>query len=473
MSFKKVFFRNIFISGGYTFLAQFLSFLASLITSRLLSPGDFGLVGLITVFSGFISVFSDSGITMAVIRSEYRDTYYRGLNTVSILIGIFLCFLFILLIYPISLFYKNQDLLLPGIAISFLFIIRSVNVVPTAVLQKRLAFGVAGKALFFGVFASTISAIVMAYSGFTYWSLIWSQYIASIVTGLIIFSKTGFINPFVSKPVLFKSFYLAKALIGSIMGFNMINYWARNADNLIVGKYYSTNDLGIYSRAYLMLMMPLTVITAIFSSVMYPSLIKHKSEGGNVEKEYYFMLKVISFINIPIALVLILFPIQFVSILWGNNWLAVAQLLPYFGLLVLTQTLVSTLASIMVMHKLEKHLMYTGWINAVFMVSGIVFGATISLTAIAAFYSLSYILLVLPLYIFYLFNYKLRTNASVLGFWLPKLFLSAFIWVGIYFSVFQIILVGLVVWIALIFWDARKELSAIQARLLPKPSKAL
>ena len=220
-----------------------------------------------------------------------------------------------------------------------------------------------------------------------------------------------------------------------------------------------------------MLMMPLNLITSIFSSVMLPSLTKHKNNGGDVETEYYFMLKVISLINIPIAFILILFPEPLVRILWGNNWIDVAHLLPYFGELVLTQTLVSTLASIMVLQKLEKHLMYTGWINAVFMVSGIIFGATISLTAIAAFYSLSYIVLVLPLYIFYIFNYKLRINMQVLKFWLPKLFLSIFIWLGIYLAVFPVVLSGLTLWVALIFWDVRKELVIISNWLLPKLSR--
>jgi len=471
MSFKRTFFKNLFVSGGFTYLTQLVTLSASFITSRLLAPADFGLVGLITVFSGFISAFSENAIAMAVIRSECKQTYYRGLNYLSIFLGIILCTITILLIYPISLFYNNHNIIWPGIAIAFLFIGRSVSIVPTALLQKELQFGKAGRILFFSTVVGTISTIIMAYLGASYWSLIWSQYVTAIVSFIILFSAKQAVFSKTRLVVVRKTFGLARKLIGSIIGFNMVNYWARNADNLIVGKYYGTSDLGIYNRAYLMLMMPLNLITSIFSSVMLPSLTKHKNNGGDVETEYYFMLKVISLINIPIAFILILFPEPLVRILWGNNWIDVAHLLPYFGELVLTQTLVSTLASIMVLQKLEKHLMYTGWINAVFMVSGIIFGATISLTAIAAFYSLSYIVLVLPLYIFYIFNYKLRINMQVLKFWLPKLFLSIFIWLGIYLAVFPVVLSGLTLWVALIFWDVRKELVIISNWLLPKLSR--
>ena len=459
MSFKKTFFKNLFVSGGFAYMTQLLTLFASFITSRLLVPSDFGLVGLITVFSGFIGAFSESAISMAVIRSEYRETYYRGLNYLTMALGVVLCVITILLIYPISLFYNNSNLILPGIAIAALFIARSLSIVPNALLQKELHFGKAGKVLFFSTLFGTVSTILMAYFGAGYWSLIWSQYVTGLISfGILykakknVFGKTGLV-------VIKVTFKKAKKLIGSIIGFNAINYWARNADNLLVGKFYGTSDLGIYNRAYLMLMMPLNLITSIFSSVMYPSLIKYKSKGGDVQEEYYFMLKVISIINIPIALVLILFPLPLVKLLWGDNWLGVATLLPYFGLLVLTQTLASTLAIIMVIFKLEKELMYSGWINAAFMVGGIALGATISLKSVAAFYSLAYITLVLPVYIFYIFNYKLkRDNINVLSFWLPKLCLSLLIWNGIYFSISQLVFLGIIVWILLILWDVKKEL---------------
>ena len=123
MSFKKNFFKNLLISGGYNYLSQLVTFVASFVTSRLLTPNDFGLVGLIAVFSGFITIFSDSGLSMAVIRSGYKQTYYRGLNFLSLVIGCMLCIAMIALIYPIAYFYQNSGIILPGIAIAFLFII--------------------------------------------------------------------------------------------------------------------------------------------------------------------------------------------------------------------------------------------------------------------------------------------------------------------------------------------------------------
>ncbi len=449
MSFKRSFFKNLLISGGYTYLSQIINLFASFITSRLLLPSDFGLIGLITVFSGFITVFSDSGITMAVIRSGYQQTYYRGLNAVSVVIGVALCFVSILLVYPISLFYKNPLLIWPGIAISFLFLFRSLNIVPTAILQKKLQFTKLGKIVLFSTIAATLSTIFFAYAGFKYWSLIISQFVNTVITFILLTDK---IKLKVRKPVFIKSFRLARTLIGSLTGFNIINYWARNSDNLIVGKFYGTTDLGIYNRAYLMLQLPLSLISGLFTSVLFPSLSKHKKEGGDVQSEFYFILRIISIVNLPVALILIIFPKQFVNILWGKNWLAVADLLPYFGLLVMIQTLLSPLGNILVLEKKEKSLMIIGGTGAMLLIIGIIYGATISLNSIAAFYSLSFIVLVLPLNVFYGIK-KVLGFTGVLKFWIPKIFLCLILWIGIYNHLTNLLIPALIIWIIIAFFS--------------------
>lgn len=466
MSFRKTFLKNIFISGGYAYLSQLVNFFASFITSRLLLPSDFGLVGLITVFSGFITVFSDSGLSMAVIRSRYENTYHRGLNSVAIIIGLVLCILTLLLVYPISLFYKNDTLILPAIAISFLFIIRSFYTIPMAVLQKRLQFSAAGKILFISTIAQTISTIILAWMGYKYWSLIWSQYVQAIIIYAMVYAKTSEKLLSFNKPVFVRSFQLAKKLIGSLIGFNVVNYWARNADNLLVGKYYGTNDLGIYNRGYLMLQLPLNLITGLFNTVLFPSLVKYKNEGGNVEGEYFFILKVLSVINLPIGFILIIFPEQFVRILWGNNWIGVASLLPYFGLMVMIQTLLSTFGNILVLQDKERVLMFTGWVSAGSLIVGIIYGATVSLIGVAAFYTFTFVVFVFPFQILYVSNKRLHFTSGFLNFWLPRILLAPLLWIAIYFSLHNFIYLLMLIWTVLIIYNIRSGFNKAYKRVL-------
>jgi len=462
MSFKINFLKNILVSGGYNYLTQIISFLASFIILRLITPENFGLVGLITVFVGFISIFSDSGISFAVIRASYGNSYHRGVNTLSVYIGLGLFFSMLILIYPISHFYKNSALILPGIAISFLFILKSFNIVPSAILQKRMDFGYLGKANFVGAIFNIAGTIVFAFLGFEYWALIWPQFLSSAIIYLILIKRVDLPFGLVRKPLLVKSFVLTKALIKSLIGFNLINYWARNADNLIVGKVYGESDLGIYNRAYTMLTLPLSLITGVFSSVLYPSLIKLKQEGGDIFQEYYFSLKIISLLNLPVAVLLMLFPREFVQVLWGSTWMPVAELLPYFGLLLLTQSLLSTVGSILIMEGKEKQMVISGWIGAFFMIFAIIAAAQISLKAIAQFYTLSYIIFVLTFNIIYIYSCVLKCPPSLIWkFWFPKVMLSALIWFFLYNDQFTLLSLTVAGWTLVILIDSKDEIQRL------------
>src|SRR5690349_472736 len=129
MSFKKTLLKNILVSGGYNYLSQAISFLSSIIVSRLLTPESYGFVGLIAVFTGFLSIFSDSGISLAVIRSNYQYTYYKSVDTLALVVGTILCMLTCLLSFPIAMFFNKPALILPMIVMSLIFIFKSMTLV--------------------------------------------------------------------------------------------------------------------------------------------------------------------------------------------------------------------------------------------------------------------------------------------------------------------------------------------------------
>jgi len=314
--------------------------------------------------------------------------------------------------YPISLFYKNSQLFWPTIVLSTTFLIRGLSLAQGALLAKQLKFGFIGKVTLICMVISVIITIILAYLGAAYWSLVIPQIFTAIITAIYYERevKLGFkIFPLSYIKVGFKH---TKRLIGSVIGFNTINYWSRNTDNMLVGKMYGAADLGIYNRAYSLLILPLSLITGLFNTILFPSMKKLQTEGGDIESEYYFVLRVITFLSYPLVIIFILFPHQLVLLLWGKNWLQVAVLLPYFGLLIFTQTLSSTCGSLLILYKKEREFMISGWVGAFFLISAIVIGAFISLKAIAQFYSISFFLFVLSFTVYYTFVYSLKFNKA-------------------------------------------------------------
>jgi teichuronic acid exporter len=456
--FKKGLFKNLLVSGGFTYLSQGINFLSSVIVSRRLSPRDYGLVGLITVFTGFILVFSDGGLSYALIRSDFGRTYQRVLNNLSWILGFILFSITIALAYPISYFYKSHQILLPTVVLAFTFLFRSLSLVQGAILAKNLDFAYIGKITLLGMVISVIVTIVLAYSGAGFWALVFPQIINAII--LTIFYerkvKLGFkIYPLNYLIVCFKH---TRKLIASILSFNAVNYWARNSDNLIAGKWYGAAQLGLYARAYTLLQLPLVLISGLFSNILFPSLKKLQQQGGNVESEYYFVLRMISLLTFPLVLVLIAFPGPLVHLLWGHKWMQVTGFLPYFGILIYTQTLLSTVGQLMVLQGKERQFMITGWVSAVFLVSGIVYGSTRSLVGVSQFYTLSYLLLVLIFNVIYAYVKVLKFNAyNVFLFWAPKLLISQLLWVSVYFTMPTLKITSLAVLFFSIVYESRNE----------------
>ena len=459
MSFRKGFFKNLVISGGYNYATQGLLFFSTVITSRLLAPETFGFVGLISVFTGFVSIFSDSGISYAVIRSDYQRTYHKALDTVAFYLGLCLCFITLLAAYPISVFFHNKALQLPTMVMGVLFLLKSMTLVRTALLAKALQFGTIGSVTLISALLQVLLTVVLALLNFDYWSLILPQLASSLLTVFLYERRVhlGFgLRPFAHAKVAFRH---TRKTLGNLMGFNLVNYWARNLDNLLVGRWFGVAELGIYNRAYNLLMMPLGIITGLISTVLFPSLKKLKSDGGDVSGEYLFILKMITVLTFPISFILILFPESLVLLLWGNAWLGVAQFLPYFGLLLFSQNLLSTTGGLLVLFEKEKVMMVSGWISAAVTSGAILYGAGISLVGIAQFYSLAFILFVLPFNLYYLFigafNFPKRQMHL---FWLPIIVLSLFIWQACYVHSHERKVAGVALLFLFILGQTRGEL---------------
>jgi len=428
MSFRKNLFKNIAILGGYNYTGQILSFLSSIVLSRLLLPEEYGFVALITVFTGFISTFSDAGLSYLIVRSDYGRTFHKTVHYLSFVIGVILFFLVVSIAYPISLFYDNRALILPTMVMSLNFILRSLITVPYGILSKKLKFNSLGSLELICQASEIVLMITLAFLKFSYWALIIPSIIGSIIRIFMYYHKTRLRFRILPTKYLKVGFRKAKSIIGNLSGFTLLNYWSRNADNLIIGKVYGPDSLGIYNRAYRLLRMVTGIMTGIFGKVLYPSLKDLSNRGGDINKEYMNLLGIISLLNYPIAFVLIFFAQPIVRILWSETWIAVADLLPYIGILILTQTLNSTTGNIFILLGKERTLMRIGIPTSIMIVAAIATGAFFSYVHILRFYTIAIIAFDIPVNIYYGFKRSFGySNREIIKFWFPKIILSSFI----------------------------------------------
>ncbi|MCF8369849.1 MAG: lipopolysaccharide biosynthesis protein [Bacteroidales bacterium] len=472
MSFRKSLFKNLLTLGGYNYSSQAANFLASIVLSRLLVPEEYGYVALITVFTGFVTIFSDAGISYVIIRSDYGRTFWRAVTNLSFYIGLALFGIMLILAWPIALFYDDASLVIPTMVMALTFIASALKIAPMAVFTKELNFNFVGKVRLIANLTSIGMMIIMAFLGFSYWSLIIPQILMHLVEFILFEYKLrlGFkIYPWCYTKAAYRK---TKSLLTNLSGFNLVNYWARNADNLIIGKFYSSYDLGIYNRAYKMLQLSLSLITGLFGTVLYPSLKKFTAEGGDLNPEYGGLLGVISLLNYPISAVLILIPYPFVRVLWGENWMLVADLLPYFGVLIMFQTLISTTGHIYLLLEHERRFMLIGVGSAILMVIAIVIGSFYSMKAVAISYAFCYMLLIVPLHIYVGFYKTFKFKFSFIWkFWFPKIIFGIAMMFAVFYELQTWLYIILPAYLIHLLYNQRTELSKLKGLILNRINK--
>ncbi|MEL4455025.1 oligosaccharide flippase family protein [Lutimonas vermicola] len=433
MSFYKKLLRNLIVVGGYKYSSTLILFFISMITARLLTPEDFGIVAIVTVITGFFLIFKDNGLSMAVIRSDYKYSFWNGTSNLliglSILVGAIIC----LLAYPVAIFYEDDRLINIVLFIGLNTSLSNFSLVSSALLRKNLQFATIGKIEMAASIFTAVCVIALALMDFKYWSLLIPMMIGNILKIFLYFKFSGFIPSIVNKKVIIVSFRMNMSILKGVTVFNVVNYWSRNFDNLLIGKIYGTSSLGIYSKAYGLLQLPLNLIRGVFSSVLFPSMKEKINIDGNWKKEYMNILKILSFVPVPLVFIFILFPTELITFVYGNQWTQVGEILPYFGILIFLQVLQTTVGHMVLLNGKDKEFMIWGLLSATLIVLSVLYGSSISMLAIAQYYTLCYITLVLPINMIYVFIMTLNINRSiVLKFWLPKIFFALILWIFLY-----------------------------------------
>lgn len=432
MGFKENFLKNVAVFGGYSYITWLIdSLISTVILSRFLGPEEYGFVALIYVFSGFIMLFSNTGLNYAVIRTDYGLKYQKIVFNLTIWIGVALAILMCLLAYPITLIYGNPDLFWPTILISAQFITSSTNIVPKALLEKNFDFSSIGRINAIMAIIKVPIMVLLAVLGFSYWSLIIPQVVMPIVKYFLLDRKAKFGIHLYGWKMTKLGFRKVRTLMGTLTISNIINYFARNTDNFVIGKFYGEASLGLYSRAYQFLYMARFLVNSVVGSVLFPSLNDARRKGEDYRPHFLDIAGMINLINLSIAVPLIMLAKPITLVLWGQDWLGVADYMPYIGAIIPIQTLAIAGQELFMLEKNEKAYLTVGIPMSLILIIGIVIGAFFSPLHIIRFYALALVVVQMPVNL-YFGHYRILkfTRKQILRFWGPKIVITT----GLIFS---------------------------------------
>lgn len=394
------------ISGGmYTLGSTVVLFILNIIRTtvlaRLLLPDDFGVIAMVTVFVGFISMFKDSGLSMATVqRDKISQSEVSNLAWINFIFTLILGAIVLLSSPFVAYFYNKQVLMYITIALSLTFLFEGMVIQHRALLQRQMRFDTLTIISVLSTVSSIIFAIIFASLGFKFWALVIGVLAQSITESLFVL----FFCPW--KPDKYNSDKSIKSMIHFGLNVSMssfVNYFARNADNLIIGKFAGAAQLGFYDKAYQLFRLPTNNVLNPIRNVAMPGLSSLQNDHVQFNRYYNGIISLTALLIFPVSIYLYLEADFIIPLILGPNW---SESIPIFKLLALGGLIQPiTGQSGILMLSIGKSKKYLQWqiFYSVILVLSFIIGIQFGVLGLATAYAIAELFLFFPgLY----FNYK-------------------------------------------------------------------
>lgn len=324
--------RQAFVGVGWNAIGRFttqgVSFILQIILARLLSPSDYGIIAMMAIFLQVAAVFVDSGFGKALVQKkncdekDFSTVFYYNL---AVAIGVY-AILFV--IAPLVARFYELDILTKVMRVASLVVIfNALSIVQRTKLEKRIDFKSQTIVNFTSALLSGFAGVIMAYYGFGVWALCCQSILNSLIQLVVFYFFVRWRPTFVFSKESFHEMFSfgSKILVSSIISVIYSNLYT-----IVIGKKFSSKDLGFYSRADHFAIFPSSNIGNIISSVAYPTLSKIQDNNDKLRFAYRKIIRYSSFIIFPLMVGLAVVADPFIRVLLGDKW---AEAIPFLQIL--------------------------------------------------------------------------------------------------------------------------------------------
>lgn len=290
----------------------------SIILAQYISPAEFGLLGMLAIFTQMANIFVNFGFATAIVREQnISQNVLSSIFYVNIFMGAFFTFLLYIGAQSIADFYEKNELFEIVHFLSFTIFITSLGVIQSTLLRKELLFKQQAKISLIALGMSGLVSITLAIKGFGVWSIVYAN-IASVVTSTLLFWSIGR-----WRPRLGFDFREIKGMINfsyKIFIANLLDAFFLNIHNVIIGKYFTPTDVGLYQRATTFQKIPLQLSTESLQTVLFPTLSKLQDDEVKLRQSYKKVLQISTYISAALMLILLLSASSLVKVLLPEVW---------------------------------------------------------------------------------------------------------------------------------------------------------
>jgi PST family polysaccharide transporter len=299
-----------------------------MVLGRLLSPKEFGLVGMVTAIVGVLNLFKDFGLSTATIqRTSVTEQQTSTLFWINIVVGGILALLSLAIAPAVAAFYHEPRLIGVTAVLGAGFLFNAAGVQHSALLQRQMRFTTTAGIDIFSLTISIAVGIGMALKGLGYWSLVGMTVTLPLICTICMWLATGWVPGMPKRRVGIRSMMR----FGGTLTLNgLVVYVAYNLEKVLLGRFWGAEAIGIYGRAYQLITIPTDNLNSAIGGVAFSALSRIKEDQPRF-KSYF--LKGYSFVvamTIPITLFCALFAHDMISVVLGQKWM---EAVPIFRLL--------------------------------------------------------------------------------------------------------------------------------------------
>lgn len=309
--------------GAVTLSSQAIKFVlqmgSTVVLARLLLPSDFGLIAMVTAVTGFVAMFKDAGLSMATVqRKVITHDQVSTLFWINVALSAAVMFVVAALAPAIAAFYSEPRLVWVTLALAGTMLFGGFTVQHQALLRRQMRFKALAVVEIASMGGGIAVAIAMALMESGYWSLVGMVAGTALINAVLVWVLCDW------RPGLPKRGSGTAAMLkfgGKLTGFNFLNYFTRNLDNVIVGAALGATSLGLYSKAYGLLLLPIRQVNSPVSAVVIPVLSRLQDDPNRFRRFYLKAVLLISSATFPIAAYIAIDAESFVQVILGDQWM--------------------------------------------------------------------------------------------------------------------------------------------------------
>lgn len=340
--------KGLFWGGLSNGLLQVISLGFAVIIGRILDPSDFGVVGVLAIFSAVATAMQESGFTSALLNRDKIDPEdYNSVFWFNILLSL-LIYLILFFCAPIIARFFHNPALVNVSRFTFLgFVIGSFGTAQNAYLVKRMQIKEKSIVSIISVFISGVVAVVLAMKGFSYWGIAIQNVLTIGINtiGLWVASSWRPSIHFTFKPVLEMFGFSVKILITNVVA--MINY---HFFSVIFGRFYTEREVGFYNQANKWNSAGYSTINGMASNVSQAVLVEAKQDPDRLLRVFRKLMRFIAFVSFPLMLGLALIAPEFITIFLTDKWLESGRLLRILCVSGAVYPIVTVMVSLILSH---------------------------------------------------------------------------------------------------------------------------